>query len=388
MAFAGGVQLAGLQEQLAGVLAHGLEQPVSGPPAGRLDDRHQRLVHEACEHIHRQARRDRRSRLRVKAAHEHRQAAKGLLLGWVEELVAPFDGGPHRPVVRRRESSAPAQRPEPGLQTREDLCRGHHADPGGGQLDRQRQAIEPRAQLGDRRVRLLAGHELRPPLPRPLDEQPICILRPERFQPPDRLPADTERFAARGHDPNAAARSEQSGGQLGAGGHHVLAVVQDQQQIAVGQVSAQRIRRSGPARAANVEHPGRLRCDVRCIGPRGEIHEPDSVGPPPDLALGERQGEAGLADTARTRQRHQTRGAQRLADAFELASAPDQGRQRRGQVVLCGARPACAWQQRRRHWEPMITQRAVWQRTPGRAGALRRSARRAAPRPRSRRARS
>ena len=104
------------------------------------------------------------------------------------------------------------------------------------------------------------------PLPRPFDEQAICVLGPERLQPPDRFPADAERLAAGGHDPNLAARGEQGGGELGAGVHHVLAVVEDEQQVAVGQVPAQRILRGGSTRAANLQRPGRLGCDVGRLG--------------------------------------------------------------------------------------------------------------------------
>ena len=52
------------------------------------------------------------------------------------------------------------------------------ADPRGGELDRERQTVEPLAQRRDRRVPVAVGDELRLPLPRPLDEQTLRVLRP------------------------------------------------------------------------------------------------------------------------------------------------------------------------------------------------------------------
>ena len=130
------------------------------------------------------------------------------------------------------------------MKAREDLLRGHDAEPGGGQLDGQRQPIDPVANLGDGRVGLLRGHELGLPLPRPLDEQAVGVLMSQRLQPPDSLPLNAQRLAAGGHDPDVRARLEQGRRQLGRLIDHVLAVVEHEEQVAVDEVAAQRFERS------------------------------------------------------------------------------------------------------------------------------------------------
>lgn len=208
MAFTRDVELAGLDQELEGVLADGLEQPVPRASSGALGDRDERLVHEAREDVERELRGDRPGGAGVEAADEHRQASERLPVDGIEQLVAPLHRGSDRPVVWGGEPIAPAERAKPRLQAREDLRRGHDADTGRSELDRQRQAIESRAQLGDRRVGFLAGHEIGLPLSRPFDEQAVRVRRSKRFQPPDRLSGDAERLAARGHDSYAAAGGE------------------------------------------------------------------------------------------------------------------------------------------------------------------------------------
>src|SRR5258708_18890112 len=89
-------------------------------------------------------------------------------------------------MVRRRQAITSA---ELSVETGQDLGRGHRANAGGGELDRQRQAIEPRTQPVDRRLRVLVRHELRPPLACAFDEDadgasgPQPLLSPTPFPP-------------------------------------------------------------------------------------------------------------------------------------------------------------------------------------------------------------
>ena len=132
----------------------------------------------------------------VEAAHEHGQVPVRPLLGGVEQLVAPLDGGSHRLVASRGEPRPAAQRAQSRLEISEDLRGRHDPDPRRGELDRERQTVESLTQLGDRRVRGGIRDELGFPLPRPLEEQPVPGLGSERVQSPDGLAAHPERFAA------------------------------------------------------------------------------------------------------------------------------------------------------------------------------------------------
>ena len=176
MTLAGRLELAARHQQLVGVLAHGLEQPVARPAQRGLVGGDDRLVDEAREHVDREPRRDRRRGLGVEGGHEHGQAPERRLLRGLEQVVAPLDRGSHRPVAGRGEPRAAAERAQPRLEIGEDLRRRHDADPRSGELDRQRQTVESLTQRRDRRARLAVGDELGVPLPRPLDEQPPRIL--------------------------------------------------------------------------------------------------------------------------------------------------------------------------------------------------------------------
>ncbi len=137
MALAGDVELAGRHEQLVGVLPHRLEHPIPGPTSRSGHHGDDRLVHQAGQHLERQPGGHRLGRLGVEAAHEHGEVPERLLLGGIEELVAPFHRRPHAAVVGRRLPANGGQLVEACLKTGEDLFRGHRARSGRGQLDRQ-----------------------------------------------------------------------------------------------------------------------------------------------------------------------------------------------------------------------------------------------------------
>jgi hypothetical protein len=136
--FAGVVQLAGLNEQLIGVLAHRLEEPVSRSPRRALHDRHQRLVDQAREQIERQCRGDGTRGLGVEPAYEHGEVAKRPLLGGLEQLVAPLDRRAECAVMRGREAVRAANVAQARLERAEQFGRRHHVDVGGGKLDGER----------------------------------------------------------------------------------------------------------------------------------------------------------------------------------------------------------------------------------------------------------
>ena len=324
MTLAGRLELAARHQQLVGVLAHGLEQPVARPAQRGLVSGDDRLVDEAGEHVHREPRRHRRRGLGVEGSDEHGQTPERRLLRGLEQLVAPLDRGSHRPVAGRGEPRAAAERAQPRLEIGQDLRRRHDADPRSGELDRQRQTVESLTQRRNRRARLAVWDELGVALPRALHEQPPGILGRQRVQSPYRFAAHPERFAARRQDPQVPTRPQERRRQLRARIDDVLAVVDHQQHVAVGQVAAQRFGRLGRAAAADAEDAGDLGCRVGVCGAGRQIHEPDPIRPSPDLTARDLGGDARLANAARTGQRHETSTAKRLADPAQLARPADQ----------------------------------------------------------------
>ena len=84
---------------------------------------------------------------------EHGEPARERALVVVEQAPAPVDHRAQRAVARQRGAAAAGEQPEAVVEARGELLDGHRPQPRGGQLDRQRQAVEPPADLRDRRRR-------------------------------------------------------------------------------------------------------------------------------------------------------------------------------------------------------------------------------------------
>ena len=214
-------------------------------------------------------------------------------------------------------------------------------NPRRGQLDRQRDAVQALADLQDGRGVGRGECKARRGRGCPLDEQPDGFVLGQRLRAEadgadigqgqgrhaeGHFAGDPQRFAAGGQDGQLRAGLQQRICQAGAGLDHVLAVVQDQQQlllsrdipaaasIAWGPVSSRRPR----ARAVTVGHQGR-------VGQRGQLHQPDAVSEllhQPGRGL---QRQAGLAGAARAGQRHQAVGLQQMRDGSDLLLTPNKG---------------------------------------------------------------
>ena len=264
--------LTGVAQLEAGVLPHRLVQPVAGDASDVLF-RHQRLVDQRRQHVQGLAgrlvavRTDRLDVLQGEPAREHAQAPQQRLLAAGQQIVAPVDGRAQRLLARQGRPASPGEQGEPVGQPIEDLLSGEDAGPNGGELDRQRQPVEPAAQLGDGRLVRRRSARTRP------------MRRAARSA--NSMTASFCRSWASGAPPSAGGRSsggtgttcspgtcsgsrlvaitrtprrgaQDLGHEPGGGLEHVLAVVHDQQQLAVPQVGQQQDRsgsrrRPGPA---------------------------------------------------------------------------------------------------------------------------------------------
>ncbi len=128
----------------------------------------------------------------------------------------------------------------------------------------------------------------------------------------------------------------------------MLAVVEDEQEIAVGEEPAQRVRRRRPGQRAHAEHS---RCLVRhVLGPGcgGQVDKPYAIAATTDLPSSQLERQTGLPDTAGPGEGGETAAPHDLHERLQLASAADQRGQRHWQV--CGAgRQLCRRHQCRNH---------------------------------------
>ena len=276
VAQADGVALGGRLEPLSGVLAHGVEQAEA---LTLRDD--ERLLDQPGKQIDdppqgdRTAGADLLGRLEREPTGEHGEATvkDALLTG--EQVVAPVDRGAQRLLAGQRGATTGAEHVEALAQARGDLIERQRGRASRGELDRQRHAVQTPADLlhGAGGVR---GIEARPRSGGALAEQPLGLG--QRGHPPNDLVGTPQRLAARGQDAHARPGSQNLLGQAGTRVDQVLAVVENDQRIASGQMRGQRLH--GRARPGDRHADGqrrRLRHE-RGIAEIRQIDKPSAVG--------------------------------------------------------------------------------------------------------------
>jgi hypothetical protein len=98
--------------------------------------------------------------------------AQEAALGLAQELIAPVDGRAQRLLARDGRPAATGEQAELVVEARRDALDRQHLDPRGGQLDRQRDAVQAPADLDQRGGVVRLDPETRIDQPRALDEQP------------------------------------------------------------------------------------------------------------------------------------------------------------------------------------------------------------------------
>ena len=177
--------VAAVVEPLDRELADGLEQSIADRARNHvgLDKGMTNQLVEGTEWVAGTGRRiddrsvdaDTLDRPRAGAAAEHGQPAEQNGLFRAEELVAPGQRSTERPVPIRNVERPARQQRQPVVEPSRDLVDPEPAHARGGELDRQRQPVEPCADLGDRR-RILGRHqEVRHDARDAIDEQPGCV---------------------------------------------------------------------------------------------------------------------------------------------------------------------------------------------------------------------
>ena len=167
----------------------------------------------------------------VTTAREHRESFEHSLLIVEQQLVAPVDDGPKRLLARQGCARPTREEPKAIVQPGQDLRDREGAGTRCGELNGERKAVEPGADLGDDVGLTLREIELGAGGPSPVDEQRPSVVGGERRHGPDRLATDSQPFTTRRKEAQARTAAQQVFSDLGGCGDDVLAVVEDDQQI-------------------------------------------------------------------------------------------------------------------------------------------------------------
>ena len=221
------------------------------------------------------------------------------------------------------------------VQPRGQLSGAQRRAPGRGQLDGQRDAVQPGAHLRDRgRVarrqleggagRSSPGREQQAGLGRGDRRGRAVGRQSQRRHREDQLTGNIQAFPAGGQEPHPPAASEQLGHQARCPLQDVLAVVQHHQQLTAGQRAHQPGGRGGRIPLGNAQGLRDAGRDQGRIGERGQLDQPGAVA---KAGLGERrhpQRQPGLAAPSRTGQRDHPAAAEPVTHGSYLRAAAHQ----------------------------------------------------------------
>ena len=240
-------------------------------------------------------------------------------------------------------ATSAGEEPEPFVEQPRDLARAHARDPRRGELDRQRDRVEPSTDLHDlvgvRRVEL----QTRPGRFGAVHEQLHRFTRRDRLQarlrrdaqrrhPQQPLAGHAERLPARRQHPHPRRGTQDRLGQRGRLVEQMLTVVQHDQRLFAREVVAhalgQRPPRAWLHRQRGDDH---LREQVGVVG-RGELTQPHTIGEPGQHFRSDLEREARLAHTADPGQRHEPRLGECLRHPRDVVVAAHERRQLHRQV--------------------------------------------------------
>jgi hypothetical protein len=206
--------------------------------------------------------------------------AKSSLLGLVQQPVRTSRSRRRDSGGGLRGARGPGEQ-APVVEPLGDLGGAHRPRARGGQLDAERQAVEPLADLGDDPA---VGVEVGTGGPARSTKSVRGVRRRQRRDRPDLLAVDAERLPARRQHDDPGALLDDAPGQPGGTVQHVLAVVQHEQQRPRGEVLDDRLldRRGVPL--LHLQRGGGRRVPRSRPRRGGQLGDPRAVGEPVDLA--------------------------------------------------------------------------------------------------------
>ena len=299
-----------------------------------------------------------------RAATEDRQQLEEPLLGGAQELVAPLDRRAQRLLPLGQIAGAAAEVLEAAAESIPERLRREEVQARGGELDRQRQPVEPATDLGHGGGVVVREAEVGPDAARPLHEQLdglelVELVRRrltmglrdrqrQRRHRDDVLASDPECLPAR-HEQLQAGAVRQQLDDRGRRDRDLLEVVEDEQDLLGAELPPELVERRSIDRVGDPDGRGRQREDGIGIGCGDEVDEVDAVGEPVDLVRGGPDREPRLAGPTGPRERDQADivVVEALADRLELGVAADE-RRRLGREVVRPEVERGEWRELRR----------------------------------------
>ena len=246
--------------------------------------------------------------------------AKSSWLARIEQVVAPLDRRAQRALALGHIARAAGQERENRVEALEEQLGREELRPGGGELDREREAVEAAADRLDRRV----GCELPPDGTRTLDEERRSVVGRQRLEPVLPLARDVQRRPARGEHahPGAGAEDRADGRRRL---EQVLEVVEEEQELPAAEKPGQVVGRSQRLRDLGVEERG--------VGEADERHPEDAVALGAHELGRDLEREPGLPRAARPGEREEARAVREQRDELlELVLPPHERARGDGQV--------------------------------------------------------
>ena len=213
-----------------------------------------------------------------------------------QQVVAPVERRPQRLLARQRRPAAAGQQPEAVVQPGGDLLDRQRRHPRRRQLERQRDAVQPPADLRHRRrVRRRSARSPAAPARARSTKRRTAAMRARSLAPAAVAASGQRAATARARSSRRRCRSgsrlvarirrpgqaaQQRLGQRGAGVDQVLAVVQHQQQAPAGQPARPASSVSGrPGCSGDAQRARPTACGhQRRVGQRRQLDQPDAVG--------------------------------------------------------------------------------------------------------------
>mgnify|MGYP007135457263 CR=1 FL=1 len=305
--------------------------------------------HEAADLVRRDAapRAYRRRGLEGKSAREDRSAAEHGALLVRQQVIAPVHRRAERVVPRQVGAARVGQEAKAIVEPIGDLIDRQGLEPRGGELDRQRDAVETAADPRQSRGVLRRHRKRGINRGRALRKQPHRLARhqgrPGRHDGRRRhreggdvkrlLLRHGQRLAARCQDAHGRARFEDRANEVRGGGADVFATVEDQQEMFRGGERGQGFEQRLPWFFRDSEDRGGGLHDEAWIGERRELHEPHAVGIRVEQTGGDLQRKPCLPAAADGGEGEQPRGTEQTCHLGDLVLAADEARGLRRQVV-------------------------------------------------------
>ena len=274
-------------------------------------------------------------RLDRKAARKYTESPEEKLLILAQQAVAPIDDGPHRSVPLDPPATARTQERQAVLQAGDKALKSKHLDARCGELDRQRQAIEPTAKFEHQLSILVGQREIFDDRGHPLDEQlhgrkgrRLGGRQPGRGRWASEGPQavfvftrDPERLPARSQNIDILRSADKRRRQPRHLVDDMLAVVEEKEHSVVSDGSDQAVNRifGGDLKAEHGRNRARHKARVteRC-----QVDQPDSMLVFCDHSLGDGEGGRRLADTSGPDDCHQALARQPRDERLTASSRP------------------------------------------------------------------